>query len=148
MSRARINISEYTGEAFMRISNGKIIILTGILHTVFGISPIAFGKQFYGFAQQYFFKISDGFFELPIFNRLPNYENGTAFWFFYFGLLLIPLGLLLDSLEKNNYSIPKQFILSYLFVVLVGVYMFPFSGMTVFMLPHAIYLTINYFKKN
>ncbi|WP_366511935.1 DUF6463 family protein [Maribacter sp.] len=69
-----------------------------------------------------------------------NYENFAAFWFFYFGLLLIPIGILLGYVEKTSGQIPKSFIWAYLIVVLVGVYMIPFSGMTLLMLPHSLYM--------
>ena len=132
----------------MKITNGKILIFYGIIHPLLGISPFAFGKQFYDFATKFFFKISDGLFEFPLLKGQMNYENFAAFWFFYFGLLLIPLGILLNYVERENKSIPKEFIWSYLIIVLVGVYMIPFSGMTIFMLPHALYMLIKSKGKN
>lgn len=131
----------------MKITNGKILMFFGIIHPLLGISPLAFGKQFYGFAQKLFFKISDGLFEFPLLHGKMNYENFAAFWFFYFGLLLIPLGILLNHVESETKSIPKQFLWSYLIIVLTGVYMIPFSGMTIFMLPHSFYMLIKSYKK-
>jgi hypothetical protein len=131
----------------MKITNGKILILFGIIHPLLGISPFAFGKQFYDFATKFFFKISDGLLEFPLLNGQMNYANFAAFWFFYFGLLLIPLGILLNYLEKENKSIPKEFTWTYLIIVLIGVYMIPFSGMTIFMLPHALYMLIKRNRK-
>lgn len=124
----------------MKITNGKILVFFGIIHPLLGISPFAFGKQFAGFADKLFFKISEGLFEFPLLNGQMNYENFAAFWFFYFGLLLIPIGILVGYVEKTNGQIPKNFIWSYLIIVLVGVFMIPFSGMTFLMLPHAIYM--------
>ncbi|MCD4793335.1 MAG: DUF6463 family protein [Bacteroidales bacterium] len=126
----------------MKITNGKILIFFGIIHSLLGISPIAFGKQFLNFANKYFFKISGGLSESPLLNGQINYENFAAFWFFYFGILLIPTGILVNYVEKENKQIPKSFIWAYLIVVLIGAYMIPFSGMTVFMLPHAIYMLV------
>lgn len=128
-----------------KITNGKILIFFGIIHPLLGISPFAFGKQFSGFADKYFFKISEGLYEFPLLNGQMAYENFAAFWFFYFGLLLIPLGILVNYIDKTSGRIPKNFIWAYLIVVLVGVYMIPFSGMTFLMLPHAIYML---FQKN
>ena len=71
-----------------------------------------------------------------------NFESFAAFWFFYFGILLIPLGLLLHFVEKDKKILPLSFTISYLIVILIGCYMIPNSGMTVFMLPHALYLII------
>lgn len=127
----------------MKITSGNIFIFFGIIHPLLGISPFAFGKQFAGFANQFFFKISEGLFEFPLLNGQMNYENFAAFWFFYFGLLLIPIGILVNYVEKVNGSIPMSFIWAYLIVVLIGVFMIPFSGMTFLMLPHAIYMLYN-----
>ena len=126
----------------MKITNGKILIFFGIIHPLLAISPFAFGKQFAGFAQKYFFKISDGLFEFPLLNGQMNYSNFAAFWFFYCGILLIPIGVLLNDVEKQTKQIPRSFIWSFLIVVLVGVYMIPFSRMTFFMLPHAVFMLI------
>lgn len=126
----------------MKITNGKILIFTGIMHALFGVLPIAYGKQFYQFSKSFFFNISDGLAEFPLFNGQMNHETFSAFWFFYFGLLIIPLGILVQYLEKQNVALPISFIWSYLIVTLVGVYMIPFSGMTIFMLPHAIYMLL------
>lgn len=126
----------------MKIKNGKILIFFGIIHPLLAISPFAFGEQFSGFADTYFFKISEGLVEFPLLNGQMNHANFAAFWFFYFGVLLIPLGILLNEIEKENKPIPPKFIWSYLIVVLIGVYMIPFSGMTFLMLPHAIYMLV------
>ncbi|HAS41852.1 MAG TPA: hypothetical protein DCS93_15335 [Microscillaceae bacterium] len=126
----------------MKITNGKILIFFGIIHPLLGVSPFAFGKQFQGFAKQFFFKISEGLFEFPLLNGTMNYENFAAFWFFYFGLLLIPIGVLVHYVETTTHQLPKNFIWAYLIVVLVGVFMIPFSGMTFLMLPHAIYMLV------
>jgi len=125
-----------------KMINGKILIFFGIIHSLLGISPFAFGKQFAEFADIFFFKISKGLSEFPLLNGQMNYGNFAAFWFFYFGLLLIPLGVLLHHLEKTTGQIPKKFVLAYLIIILIGVYMVPFSGMTFIMLPHAIYMVI------
>lgn len=127
----------------MKMTNGKFIIFQGIIHPLLAISPFAFGKQFSGFANKVFFKISEGLSEFPLLNGQMNYENFAAFWFFYFGILLIPIGILVDSIEKENKKISKNFIWSYLVVVLIGCYMIPFSGMTFIMLPHAVFMLLN-----
>ncbi len=125
-----------------KITNGKILIFFGFSHTLLGISPFAFGKQFAEFADKFFFKISEGLFEFPLLNGQMNYENFAAFWFVYYGLLLIPLGIIVGYVEKISGRIPKNFIWIYLIIVLLGVFMIPFSGMTFLMLPHAIYMLV------
>ncbi|NJC25627.1 DUF6463 family protein [Neolewinella antarctica] len=124
----------------MRLTNGKILAIVGVMHSLFGLTPFAFGKQFHGFSSRYFFMISDGLVEFPLLNGQMNYENFAGFWFVYFGLLLVPLGVLLNHIEVRDGQMPESFVWTYLIVVLIGVYMIPFSGMTVIMLPHALYM--------
>jgi len=131
----------------MKLTNGKFLIYTGIAHILLGISPFAFGKQFLTFSEKYFFKISDGLSEFPLLSGKMNYENFSAFWFVYFGVLFIPLGYLLDYIETENKIIPKKFIWSYLIFNLIGSYMIPFSGMLLLTLPHSIYMLLKH-KKN
>ncbi|WP_298486740.1 DUF6463 family protein [uncultured Maribacter sp.] len=126
----------------MKINNGKILIFLGISHFLLGISPLAFGKQFNVFYSKFFFRISEGLLEFPFFNGQMNYEYFAAFWFVYFGLLLIPFGMAINHIEKTNNYIPRHLLYTYLFVVLIGVYMIPLSGMTFLMLPQAIYMLI------
>lgn len=128
--------------AMKKLSNGSILIFFGAAHALLGISPFAFGKQFVGFSDKLFFKISEGLFEFPLLNGKMNYENFAAFWFFYYGLLLIPLGILAGHIEEQGSPLPRKFIYIYLLIVLLGVFMIPFSGMTFLMLPHAIYMLV------
>lgn len=128
-------------------NNGKIIVALGLMHTLLGVSPFAFGKQFSSFSTTFFYKISDGLLEFPLFNGQMNYENFAAFWFFYCGLLFLPFGVLIDYAETKTGSLPKSFIWLYLIIILLGIYMIPLSGMTFLMLPHALYMLyqkINY----
>lgn len=131
-----------------KVSNGIVIILTGLLHTQFAFSSGGFGQQLKGFSESYFYKISEGLNEFPAQVGLTNFENFSAFWFLYFGLFLIPLGLLLHSYERNQKRIPQSFTITYLLFVLVGSYMVPNSGITVFMLPHALFMLIQGFIKS
>jgi len=130
----------------MKITNGKIIVFTGSMHALFAVLPLAFGKQFIAFSKSFFFKINTGLSEFPLLHGTMNYEKSAAFWFFYFGLLFIPMGYLLNYIESKEHEIPSQFIWSYLTITLIGVYMIPFSGMTLFMLPHAIYMLYTHLK--
>jgi len=125
-----------------KITNGMLLIFIGFLHTFFGISNDAFGVQFQRFSQTHFYKISCGLDELPAKVGITNFETFAAFWFFYFGILIIPLGLLVHSFEKNNRIIPHSFTITYLIVVLIGCYMVPNSGISFIMFPHAIYIYV------
>lgn len=125
-----------------KITNGILLILIGLLHTRLAISPEGGGAQFLKASRSYFFNISGGTEDLPIESGKADLEMLTFFWFFYFGLLLIPLGLLVHTIEKKNETLPYSFTVSYLLFVLIGSYMIPNSGMTIIMLPHAIYMLI------
>ncbi|WP_103865926.1 DUF6463 family protein [Aquimarina sp. I32.4] len=130
-----------------KITNGLLLILIGIMHTQFTFSSGGFQKQIQSFSKSNFYKISEGMKELPASIEHTNFENFAAFWFLYFGLFLIPLGLLVHSIEKQKLRLPHYFTVSYFIIVLLGCYMVPNSGITFFMLPQAIYMLIsNYLK--
>ena len=132
-----------------KITNGIIIIIIGLLHTKLAISPDGCGKQINEFAEKGFFMISGGMDEMPAMAGKTNFESFAAFWFFYFGILLIPLGLIVHYVERKNINLPHYFTISYLLFVIAGAYMIPKSGMTFIMLPHAIFMLIyNYLKVN
>lgn len=122
------------------VNNGVLLMIIGALHTSLAFSPDGFGYQFDKFYQHHFFRISGGMSQLPAVNGKLDFEASTAFWFFYFGLLLFPLGLLVHALEIKEQRLPMTFTLAYLLVVAVGCYMVPDSGMTYIMLPHALYM--------
>lgn len=127
---------------FKNITNGILLILIGLLHSCLAVSPEGGGKQFLNAAKLHFFNISGGMEDLPIESGKADLEMLTFFWFFYFGLLLIPLGLLIHTIEKKNGILPRSFTVSYLLFVLIGCYMIPNSGMTIIMLPHAVYMLV------
>jgi len=132
---------------FKKITNGILLIIIGIIHSLTVVLPEN-GRQFIKASHSYFYKIGEGMKELPIESGKMDLEMMTFFWFFYFGLLLIPLGLLVHSIEKNKGVLPYSFTVSYLIFVMIGSYMIPDSGMTAIMLPQAIYmLIINYLRK-
>jgi len=124
----------------MKMSNGKTLIILATMHTFVCISPLGFASQFSRFAGNYFFKINEGLSGFPILEGEMEYESFGVFWFFLFGLLLIPQGILVGEIEKKLGFIPKSFAYSYLIIVLIGSYMIPFSGITFLMLPHAAYM--------
>ncbi|WP_408032501.1 hypothetical protein [Tenacibaculum xiamenense] len=49
----------------------------------------------------------------------------------------------MHSIENKKQVLPHYFTISYLIVILLGCYMVPNSGITVFMLPHALYMIIS-----
>lgn len=130
------------------ITNGIVLIIIGIMHTQLVISSGGFGNQFHHFYKSHFFKISEGMAELPAATGVTNFEYFAAFWFFYFGIMIIPLGILVHFIERKKGILPLAFTLSYLIVVFVGSYMIPNSGMTFFMLPHAVFMLVYSSMKN
>lgn len=126
-----------------KITNGILLIIIGLLHTQFTFSADGFQKQMLHFSNSYFYKISDGMNELPAAVGHTNFEYFAAFWFLYFGIFIIPLGLLVHFVEKRKQPLPHYFTISYLVIVLLGCYMVPNSGITVFMLPHALFMLIS-----
>ena len=130
-----------------KLTNGILLIIIGLLHTQLVLSPDGCRRQFMNFSGTCFYKICGGLDELPMVAGKTNVEVLAVFWFFYFGIFLIPLGLLVHSIEKENRTLPHYFTISYLLFVLIGCYMIPNSGMTFIMLPHAIYMLLsNYYK--
>jgi len=125
-----------------KITNGILLIIIGLLHTKLVVTADGCGTQFLNFSKSHFFRISGGLNELPAAVGKTNFETFAAFWFFYFGILIIPLGLLVHAIEKKYKVLPHSFTISYLIVVLVGAYMIPASGMTYIMLPHAVYMVV------
>lgn len=130
-----------------KITNGILLIIIGLLHTKLVVTADGCGAQFLNFSKSYFFRISGGLNELPAEVGKTNFEAFAAFWFFYFGIFILPLGLLVHAIEKKYKVLPHSFTISYLIVVLTGAYMIPASGMTYIMLPHAVYMLVgNYVK--
>jgi hypothetical protein len=127
----------------LKITNGKIIMSIGVVHTLCAVSPFVFGRQFAGFAGHWFFRINDGFLDISsAAGGHMDYETFAAFWCFCFGIFLFPLGILLESIERSGLPIPSPFLWSYLAVILVGAYMIPAGGLTVLMLPHVVYMLV------
>lgn len=132
-----------------KITNGILLMVIGVLHTQLAFSPDGFGNQILKFSNTYFYKICLGLDELPAAVGKTNFEAFAAFWFLYFGIMLFPLGLLVHSIEKDGRALPHYFTVSYLLFVLIGCYMVPNSGMTLIMLPHALYmLVVNILRAN
>lgn len=134
-------------KVFKRLTNGMVIILFSIMHTQLAFSNDGFGMQFKNFAKSAFFNISKGMQELPAKAGETDFESASAFWFFYWGILVLPIGLLVHSIERKYKTIPHSFTLTYLCVIIIGCYMVPDSGMTYFMLPHAIIMVVFNYRK-
>jgi len=135
-------------KVFKFITNGVLLVIIGILHSHFAISAGGFQKQMLEFSRSNFYRISEGMDEFPAVAGHMNFEGFAAFWFLYFGFMLIPLGLLVHSIEIKKLTLPHYFTWSYLVFVLIGCYMIPNSGITFFMLPHAVYMLLSNHMKS
>lgn len=124
------------------ITNGILLIAIGIMHTKLAVSSDGFGSQFQTFSQKNYFQISSGLAQLPAVHGKCDFESAAAFWFFYFGIMLIPMGMLVHTIERKREKLPKLFLFCYFSVVIIGAYMIPNSGMTYIMFPHALYMLL------
>jgi hypothetical protein len=124
----------------MQRIHGKLLIYTGILHTLFSFIPGIFGEQLVSFAKHGFFNISKGLFEFSLFGGDMRYDVFAAFWFFYIGPVIIFIGILIDHIELIVTYIPRKIIVSFFIISLIGAFMIPISGMTIFLLPQSIYM--------
>lgn len=122
------------------LTNGLAILAIAALHTWYALSADGFGTQFHRFAATSFFRICRGTAELPVVAGRTNIDAMAAFFFYYFGILLIPMAVLLHRFERLEGRVPRSFAATYLAVVAIGAYMVPSSGMTLFMLPHALWM--------
>lgn len=132
---------------FKYLTNGVILIIIALMHTQLVVSPEGCGKQLHKFAETAFFNISNGIAQLPFEAGKTDFETFAAFWFFYWGLFIIPIGLFVHAIEIKYKILPHSFTISYLIFIIMGAYMVPNSGMTFIMLPHATYMLVrNYIK--
>lgn len=121
------------------ITNGLAIILLGLVHAQF-VATFAFPEEFARFKESNFYKISMGMAELPAAEGKTDFPGFSAFWFLYFGIFMIPLGVIVHSIERKGQVLAHSFTISYLLIVALGAYMIPNSGITRFMLPHAVFM--------
>ncbi len=122
--------------------HGKLLIVTGVVHILVSLLPGVFGEQLLEFANNGFFNISKGIAAFPLCGGTLHYDKFAAFWFFYMGPLLLMYGHLIDTVEQINGNIPRQAAVNLLIVSFIGTYMIPFSGMTILLIPQAIYMLI------
>ena len=99
----------------MKIRIGISIILVGIIHSIFGL--VAFS----GIISSV---LSEG-----VFNTVNGQASREwAFWFLFFGFLLIIFGLLLDWCEKSGIELPRFLPWSLLIFTILLVVIMPVSG--------------------
>ena len=130
----------------MQIKNkrihGKLLFATGVLHTLAALLPGVFGEQFLEFFKKGFFSISKGIAAFPLVGGTVNYDTFAAFWFFYAGPFMMLLGHFIDTWEREKGAIPRRSAIYFLLISCIGAYMSPFSGMTILLIPQAIYMLL------
>lgn len=94
---------------------GRVIILIGVVHLFYGITT-------YGTTWSKMFR--DGLFNTV--DGSPAHE--AAFWFIFFGFLMLIFGGLVDWFENNKQQLPLFLGWSLLALSVAGVVMMPVSG--------------------
>ena len=109
----------------MRRWKGRWLIGVGLIHTVFSLIV---------FAQPLLAALNDG-----LFNAIDAFgDRALAFWFLFFGLLLFPLGVLIDWIEVQPALEPPRFVGYWLLgLSMMGCLTMPASGFWL-LLPPAI----------
>lgn len=98
----------------MKNWKGIWIIIVAALHTV--VAVINFGSQ-------YKTMIANG-----VANSVNSAQTALAAWFFLAGILLLILGLLIYSFEKQSISISISIAITLLFFTILGTALMPVSG--------------------
>lgn len=99
----------------MRTWIGKSILIIGVIHSIFG---------FVVFRSTLAEIIHEGLINTIQEQPLRNY----AFWFIFFGFLVITFGLFVDWCERKTGELPKFFGWSLLALTLIIVTIMPMSG--------------------
>lgn len=101
---------------------GRTLVAIGLLHTVFGV--VAFRSVWEALFQEGL---------LNTVNRQPLRE--AAYWFLFFGFVLLLLGALIDWCEAQQSRLPAFLGWGLLAMTLVGVVVMPISGMWLALIP-------------
>jgi hypothetical protein len=101
---------------------GRSIVAIGLLHTVFGLV---------GFRNILAMLLREGIFNTV--NGQPDRE--MAFWFIFFGFLLIVFGALIDWCESKGIKLPLFLGWGLLTITIIGVMLMPVSGFWLVIIP-------------
>lgn len=123
----------------MKTSNGKSLILIGILHTLFSLTPDGFLSQWSEFLSSFFVNVSPHNIHPFI---ILDYKKEAAFWFISWGVLLIFFGVTLDIIENTLGKIPFRIRFFWLSFAVMSSVMLPISGFPILILPQAIWMVI------
>lgn len=101
---------------------GRSLVAIGLLHTIFGV--VVFAPTWATLAREGVFNTV---------NQQPMRE--AAYWFLFFGLLLLLLGALVDWCEAQGSTLPAFIGWGLLVMTLVGVAVMPVSGLWLVFIP-------------
>ena len=101
---------------------GYALIVIGVIHTIFGVAA---------FRATLHLLIAAG-----VWNTINGEpEREMAFWFLYFGFVLMILGALLVRLAREGPPVPRFVGWALLAITLVGVLVMPASGFRLVLIP-------------
>lgn len=109
--------------------HGILLILTGVIHIVFGLMPAIYGSQWKAF-------LTSGMLNTV---WVDNDKNMAAFWFVIFGPIMIALGVAVYELETQFSVLPMSVGWVLLGLSVLGAIMSPKSGFTLLLIPQSIF---------
>lgn len=112
--------------------HGILLIITGILHSIFTLFPFIYGHQWRTFIQSGLWKSV----------HLGKDREMAAFWFGIAGSLMNALGLCVYELEMAGLHLPASIGLAMLSISLLGALMSPKSGFTFLLVPQSIFYLV------
>ena len=109
--------------------HGVLLMLTGVIHIVFGLLPFMYFTDW------------QRFFMAGLWNTVSrDSDRGmAAFWFVIAGLLMFLIGLAIFEIERRTAILPLSIGLVFLGMTLFGCVMAPKSGFTLLLLPQAVF---------
>lgn len=109
--------------------HGILLILTGMIHIVYGLLPHTYLHDW----QKFFIA---GLWDTVSTN---NDKGMAAFWFIIAGLLMLLVGLAIFEIEKLKSVLPLSIGIAFFAITALGCIMAPKSGFTLFLLPQSIF---------
>ncbi len=109
--------------------HGGIMMATGLVHVLFGLMPLVYGRDWLRFYQNSFSNVV----------TVENDRAMAAFWFVMTGPMFVIIGALIFSMESQGLPLPAVVGWMLLAVSLLGAVMSHKSGFTVLLLPQTIF---------
>lgn len=107
-----------------KLSNGRLLVAIGVIHTVFGIAA-GVGWAGPSPGRNLFSEIAGAGLVGAI---DPDPWRMTVFWFLWFGFMTMVLGQVMHTLERGGHELPRAVAWSLGAIGLGGVLLMPASG--------------------